>query len=222
MLFTLSSHQSSNDKSAGHIRQRNETLILEAATYEFASSGFKGASMGNIAQRAGLPKANVHYYFKNKIGLYIAVLTDVLELWDSTLSTFSKDDDPAERLAAYIKKKIEFSRDHSQASRIFAIEIASGAPNIIEYFGKDYQRWFKERTDVIQSWIDQEKMQPIDPHHLLFLLWSSTQHYADFSVQAAAALGKKKLAQKDYQQATNTLTQIILQGCGLTPPQKKG
>ncbi|MCH8277638.1 MAG: helix-turn-helix transcriptional regulator, partial [Proteobacteria bacterium] len=52
------------------IRAANQALILAAAEKIFALNGFKGTTTGDIAREAGLPKANVHYYFKTKSDLY--------------------------------------------------------------------------------------------------------------------------------------------------------
>ncbi|SER13094.1 transcriptional regulator, TetR family [Amphritea atlantica] len=215
MLLEISSHKS--EKPAGRIRQRNEQRILAAAEHEFAACGFKGASMREIAARAELPKANIHYYFKNKLGLYFAVLSDIIDLWDSTLSNLKAEDDAAQSLTQYIRKKIEFSRDHPLASRIFASEIISGGPNLQAYFSEGYEEWFRSRTAVFEQWQQQGKLDAnITPSHLIFLLWSSTQHYADFALQVSSALGKKSLDDQDYEQAINTLCHIILKGSGIT------
>ncbi|WP_299197785.1 TetR/AcrR family transcriptional regulator [uncultured Amphritea sp.] len=214
MPLDISSH--TGEKPAGRIRQKNEQQILAAAEQEFAACGFKGASMRDIAERANLPKANIHYYFKNKLGLYFAVLSDIIDLWDSTLSNLRAEDDAASSLTKYLRKKIEFSRDHPLASRIFASEIISGGPNLDRYFTEGYEEWFRSRTAVFEQWQQQGKLDAsIAPSHLIFLLWSSTQHYADFALQVSSALGKKSLDNQDYEQAITTLTHIILKGCGI-------
>jgi TetR/AcrR family transcriptional regulator len=214
MPLDISSH--TGDKPAGRIRKQNEKLILAAAEKEFAACGFKGASMREIAARANLPKANIHYYFKNKLGLYLAVLSDIIDLWDGTLSNLTANDDAAKSLAQYLRKKIAFSRDHPLASRIFASEVISGGPNLGSYFTEGYQEWFRSRTSVFEQWQQQGKLDAnINPSHLIFLLWSSTQHYADFALQASSALGKETLDEEDYEQAITTLTHIILKGCGV-------
>ncbi|WP_417227699.1 TetR/AcrR family transcriptional regulator [Amphritea sp.] len=216
MPLDINSH--TGEKPAGRIRQRNEQRILAAAEQEFATCGFKGASIREIAIRANLPKANIHYYFKNKLGLYFAVLSDIIDLWDSTLSNLKPEDDASESLTHYLRRKIEFSRDHPLASRIFASEIISGGPNLNDYFSEGYETWFRSRTAVFEQWQQQEKLDAnITPSHLIFLLWSSTQHYADFALQISSALGKPELDDDDYEQAINTLTHIILKGCGITP-----
>ena len=56
------------------IRERNMALILQAASQEFADKGFAAAKTSDIADKAGLPKPNVYYYFKSKENLYREVL----------------------------------------------------------------------------------------------------------------------------------------------------
>ncbi len=180
MTLTVPAHDpAARDKPAGRIRQKNEEAILAAAEEEFARHGFKGTSMNTIAQNVGLPKANLHYYFGNKLGLYTAVLSNILELWDSTFNTLGVDDDPAEALARYIRAKMEFSRRYPLASRIFAMEIISGGECLTAHFNQDYRSWFRGRAAVFEAWIAAGRMDPVDPVHLIFLLWGSTQHYAD-------------------------------------------
>ncbi|WP_286786221.1 MULTISPECIES: TetR/AcrR family transcriptional regulator [Pseudomonas] len=208
----------SNGKPAGRIRQKNEETILTAATEEFARHGFKGTSMNTIALRAGLPKANLHYYFSNKLGLYIEVMRNILELWDGTFSHLRAEDDPSTALANYIRAKMEYSRREPLASKIFAMEVISGGACLSEHFSQDYRDWVRGRAAVFEAWIAQGKMDPVDPIHLIFLLWGSTQHYADFSSQICSLMGRKKLTRGDFAVATENLIHIILKGCGLTPP----
>ena len=205
-------------KTTGRIRQKNEEAILLAAAEEFAVHGYKGTSMNSIAMRVGLPKANLHYYFSSKLGLYVEVMRNILNLWDSAFSNLRAEDDPATSLAGYIRAKMEFSRRQPLASKIFAMEVISGGECLAEHFNQDYQEWFRGRAAVFQAWIDQGKMDPVDPVHLIFLLWGSTQHYADFSSSISRLTGRKKQTKEDFAKATDNLIQIILKGCGLTPP----
>ncbi|WP_296129759.1 TetR/AcrR family transcriptional regulator [Pseudomonas sp. Ga0074129] len=216
----LAHRADSTSKPAGRIRQKNEEAIIKAAEEEFARHGFKGTSMNTIAQNVGLPKANLHYYFSNKLGLYQAVLLNILELWDSTFNNLTVDDDPAQALAAYIRAKIEFSRRHPKASRIYAMEVISGGETLSKMLNQDYQAWFRGRAAVFTAWSAAGKMDPVDPAHLIFLLWGSTQHYADFASQICRVTGRTRLVKADYDEAADQLITIILKGCGLTPPAK--
>lgn len=216
MLFRIDAH--SGHKHPSRIRQLNEQRIITAAENEFARHGYKGATMNEIALRAGLPKANVHYYFKSKLALYVAVLSGIIELWDGTLNELRAEDEPAQVLPTYIATKMRFSRDYPLASRIFAIEILNGAPNLVGYFNDEYREWFRTRTAVFDAWAQQGRIAPIDPAHLIFLIWSATQHYADFACQVKAALGRDSLRDADYDAATRTLIQVILRGIGVELP----
>lgn len=204
-------------RPAGRIRQKNVQAIIAAAEVEFARHGYKGTSMNAIAKMANLPKANLHYYFSNKLGLYIAVLSNILDLWDQSFSNLCPEDDPATALAGYIRTKMEFSRRRPLASRVFAMEVISGGEHLSSHFNQDYLDWFRGRAAVLQGWIDAGKMDPVDPVHLIFLLWSSTQHYADFTSQIARLSGRRRLVREDYESAADSLVQLILKGCGLTP-----
>jgi TetR/AcrR family transcriptional regulator len=205
-------------EKAGRIRQQNEAVILEAAQIEFAQHGFKGTSLNAIAERAGLPKSNILYYFQSKIGLYGAVLSDILGMWNQAFNTTTADEDPAATIYAYICSKIRYSRSHPLASKIFAIEVIQGAPHLKEYLAQEMHDWALGRAEVIQVWIDAGKMDPIDPLHLLFMIWGSTQHYADFATQIEWALDSKGLIEADFAQAERTLTHVILKGIGLQVP----
>lgn len=210
-----SNNSGSNNYRVGQKRIDNLTRILKAAEIEFAQFGYKGASMMNIANRAELPRPNVHYYFKNKLELYTAVLMDIIQLWNDTFNQITAEDDPKEALTAYIRAKVMYSKTNPLASKIFANEIIHGAPHLRDYLGKDFRDWLQQKARVLRAWAKQGKMDPVDPIYLIFLIWSATQHYADFSVQVTAVLGKPKLTNRDFEAIADNLTHIILKGCGI-------
>ena len=73
----------------------------------------------------------------------------------------------------------------------------------------------RDKASIIQVWIDEGRMDPVDPVYLIFLIWSATQHYADFDVQVRAVLGKSRLNSDDFEQIAANLAHIILKGCGI-------
>ncbi|MDP0588113.1 MAG: TetR/AcrR family transcriptional regulator [Candidatus Endonucleobacter bathymodioli] len=196
------------------VRQKNIQIILQAAEDEFVSSGFKGASIRDIANRAGLPKANVHYYFNSKQDLYSAVLKHVMELWETVFSGLDASDDPEKAFRSYISAKMQYCQAHSNASRVFSSEIIHGGQRFKEY-SHCFSNWINEKSGVIRSWIKDGKMDPVDPLHLLFTIWATTQYYVDFRPQVASVLGKENLSEKDIEAATESLTQLIIKGCGI-------
>lgn len=199
----------------GQIRQKNEKVILDAALQEFSAHGYKGATIKKIADRAGLPKANIHYYFKSKLELYGAVLSDIIETTNAAFGQIKSDDDPAQALVRYVRVRMEFAKNSPQASRIFASEIISGAPYLGAYLQQDLRQWVNDKVNVLSDWINQGKMGNIDPYHIIFLIWGSTQFYADSAVQAQSVLGKTRLDNLDFVKATHSLIKMILNGCGI-------
>ena len=202
----------------GKIRSDNRAKIIAIAETEFAEFGYKGASIMNIAKRADMPRANVHYYFKSKLELYKKVLFDILKLWNDAFNQITPEDDPADAIGAYIKAKVMYSKTNPLASKIFANEIIHGAPQISEYLNSDFRDWLNSKSAVIEHWIKQGKMDPVDPLFLIMLIWSATQHYADFSTQVSAVLDKEKLTEQDFEDVSDNLIHIILKGCGIKPP----
>lgn len=205
----------------GKIRQRNIEKIINAAEQEFVLHGYKGTSTQAIAERAGLPKANLHYYFKNKLTLYSAVLANIVELWNSVLEDIAVEDDPAEVIEKFIRNKVLLSYTHPRASKIFAMEMIQGAPHLQGFLKTSQREWIETRTEVISSWVNAGKMRAIDPANLIFLIWGATQHYADFDIQVLTAIDKEKYDDDYIEHVSRQLCEIIMLGCGLSPSHLK-
>lgn len=205
----------------GKIRDKNLDLILSAAREEFVTKGYSGASIQAIADKAGIAKANVHYYFKKKSNLYVAVLDGIIRLWNDYFDEINVDDDPALVLDHFIRQKVELSYSHPKSSKLFAMEIILGAPRLHDYMRNEMRPFVRRKVEVIEKWIEQGKMKPVDPTHLIFLIWSSTQHYADFDTQVLTIMNRAEYEPEMIEEISNFLSQTILTGIGLKPPKRK-
>ena len=197
------------------IRQANEALILKAAEKIFAINGYKGAATGDIAREAGIPKANLHYYFKTKSVLYREVLKHILDDWMAAASTFDIYHEPEEALRTYVKAKMEFSRQRPFGSRVWASEIMSGAPVLDNFLSTTLKTWLNERVRTIRRWAREGKIKSVDPHALMYMIWATTQHYADFERQIIILNGGKELSDRRYRQRTDEVVQLVLGSVGL-------
>ena len=65
---------------------------------------------------------------------------------------------------------------------------------------------------MIRSWVDAGRLAPVDPQHLLFMLWATTQHYADFAVQVEAMTGQTLANPVFFEQTVANVQRIVLQG----------
>ncbi|MBL4940701.1 MAG: TetR family transcriptional regulator C-terminal domain-containing protein [Colwellia sp.] len=190
--------------------------ILTAAQDVFITQGYKGATVQSIADNAGLPKANVLYYFQNKENIYHAVLEQTLTMWDEGIGDITIEDGPKLAIEKFIRAKVTMSFKNPKASKIYAMEIIQGAQHLQD-FARTYQRqWVREKAKIFKYWIDKGEMQDIDPVNLIFLIWSSTQHYADFDNQVLTIMNRADYEKDDIEHVTNFLTSFILRGCGLT------
>jgi len=194
------------------IQLRNEERILDAAQEVFATYGYHGATIDEVADRAGISKPNLHYYFKRKRDLYLAVLRRTLEIWLVPLRELDRTGDPAEEIGNYIAQKVQLSRRFPAASRVFANEIVQGAPFLKRYLQTNLRDVVERKAAVIQHWIDEGKLAPIDPYHLIFLIWAATQHYADFIPQIKAVMNVSRLNQAHFRKVEQSLSRIILHG----------
>ena len=171
------------------IQKKNQAAILDAGLAVFSQFGFRGSTLDRVAVEAGLSKPNLLYYFPSKEAIYAALLAKLLENWLEPLRELNPDGDPVEELLAYANRKLAMSQHFPRESRLFANEIIQGAPRISGVLSGELRELVDEIAGVIDGWAAAGRIKPVDPRHLIFSIWSLTQHYADFDVQVRAILG---------------------------------
>ena len=192
------------------IQKENETRILLAALEVFSENGFRGATLDRIAATANMSKPNLLYYFKGKEEIHVALLPDLLDVWLAPLREIDPNGEPMDEIGSYIRRKLESSRQFPRESRLFANEMLAGAPHIGAFLQSELKQLVDEKAAIFQGWIDEGRLAPCDPRHLLFAIWSTTQHYADFSVQVRHVLGLQPGDVSYYEEAENMLGTLFL------------
>ena len=176
--------------------------ILTAALNIFSQYGIHGTRLEQVAEQAGVSKTNLLYYYPSKEVLYIAVLRQILDVWLAPLKAFREDFAPLVAIKEYIRLKLEVSRDYPQASRLFCMEMLTG----------DLKTLIDEKSALIAGWIKSGKLAPVDPHHLIFMIWASTQHYADFAPQVEAVTGATLRDEAFFNQTVESVQRMIIEG----------
>ena len=199
-------------------RDKLEADLVAVAVRVFAESGYEGASIATIADRAGLSKQNLMYYFPTKQALYERVLDDVLDDWLERMDSLAAgDQEPQAVLRAYVQAKLKFSREQPWASRVYAMEVISGA----QLYGAQIQRrvvpLLRKDIAVFEQWIAAGKIAPVNATHLLFAIWAMTQSYADFAPQMALVLNRKQLGKKDFDDAEQLIVDMVLAAVSVRP-----
>lgn len=171
------------------IQARNQETILDAALEVFSGHGFRGATLDQIAEVAGLSKPNLLYYFPSKEAIHQTLLTRLLDTWLDPLRAMDAAGDPVEEILAYMRRKLDLARDYPRESRLFANEILQGAPRMAPAIEGDLKRLVDEKCVILARWMDEGRIARVQPQHLIFSIWALTQHYADFDTQVRAVLG---------------------------------
>jgi TetR/AcrR family transcriptional regulator len=115
-------------------------------------------------------------------------------------------------IVAYIDRKLELSRENPKASRLFAMEILQGAPVLGDVLRGRLKKIVDDKARVLRRWIAEGRIAPVDPYHLIFMVWATTQHYADFETQIRALLGARVDTPDHFETAKRTLEQVFLRG----------
>ncbi|MCM2129457.1 HTH-type transcriptional regulator RutR [Larsenimonas rhizosphaerae] len=186
--------------------------IRHAALTLFSRFGVRGTSLDAIAEQAGVSKTNLLYYFSSKEMLYISVMQQILDTWLAPMRAINADQAPADAIADYIRIKVELARDRADASRLFCLEMIQGAPLIKELLEQDLKALVEEKSAVINDWVASGRINPVEPHHLLYLLWGATQHYADFAVQIRAVSGQGLDDPAFFEATVQTIQDMVLGG----------
>jgi TetR/AcrR family transcriptional regulator len=194
------------------IQTEKRELILEAALEVFSNHGFRGATVDQIAEAAGMSKPNLLYYFRSKEAIHATLMQRLLDTWLAPLRELDDIGDPMTELRGYIRRKLEMARDFPRESRLFANEILQGAPRILPLLEGELKSLVDEKVEVIRGWMRNGRIARTDPYHLIFSIWATTQHYADFDVQVRAVLGPERGGERRFEDAAAFLEQLFSNG----------
>ena len=194
------------------IQREKQDIILEAALDIFSVHGFRGATIDQIAEAAGMSKPNLLYYFPRKEEIHRRLISELLVTWLEPLQEMDADGDPFPEIRSYIRRKLEMARDFPRESRLFANEVLQGAPRIEDALMGPLKALVDEKAKVLLGWMEQGKLARTDPYHLIFSIWATTQHYADFDVQVRAVLGPERDGGGRFEDAARVLEQLFVDG----------
>ncbi len=199
-------------KARTRIQKQKRELILDAALDVFSQHGFRGSTIDQIAEAAGMSKPNLLYYFRNKEDIHHTLIQRLLDTWLAPLRELEAGGDPLTELRGYIRRKLEMARDFPRESRLFANEILQGAPRARPMLEDELKTLVDDKAEVILGWMKAGRLARTDPRHLIFSIWATTQHYADFDVQVRAVLGPERDGDGRFEDAARFLEQLFMNG----------
>jgi TetR/AcrR family transcriptional regulator len=202
-------------------RLKKEQLILREAETLFAQYGYEGTALESIAAAVGISRHNLLYYFPSKDALYRRVLDELLTHWLAGMEELSHSDTPQEALRRYIRAKLRSSLERPNSAKVFTREVMAGAPRYARVIEERVGPLLKKDVQVFERWASEGLIAHVDFTHLMFIIWSVTQAYAEQQSQFALLLKQSALTANDYQQAEQLICRLVLQGLQATPEDRQ-
>jgi len=151
--------------------EESRKAILKAAVHEFAREGVSGARTDAIARSAGVNKALLYYYFKDKDALYQAVLDQVFSGVRTAIhNALSQNLPPREKLASYVCAHFDYIASNPLYPRIVQAEFlrAGRDPSRLERIAKHYFRpVFLELSALLKEGEQSGEFRRVDPIHFI-------------------------------------------------------
>jgi TetR/AcrR family transcriptional regulator len=147
--------------------EETRAAILQAAVREFARHGIAGARTDAIAREAGVNKALLYYYFKDKETLYGAALDHAFgEQSAHMLDVLKRDLPPRKKILTYLGEYFDFiaghplNRDLAQREMMRAGQRSGHFQRIAKRY---FQPLFLGLAQVIRGGIEQGEFRAVDP-----------------------------------------------------------
>ena len=85
-----------------------------------------------------------------------------------------------------------------------------------DYLEGELRSWTDDRIRVIDHWIVEGRIRPINPRNLLYAIWATTQHYADFKHQIKTLNEDQDLSEQQWEETKRAVKDILINGVILT------
>ncbi len=145
----------------------SEKLILNAAKEVFLEKGFDGARMQEIADRAGINKALLHYYFRSKDNLFDAIFKDAFEQFLPRIAGIMTTDKPFfEKLEFFIDTYLNMLSENPHLP-VFVMHEINRSPEVLINIIRDSGFNPEALRSMIKKEVKAGTINPVDPVHLI-------------------------------------------------------
>ncbi|MGZ5227763.1 MAG: TetR/AcrR family transcriptional regulator [Burkholderiales bacterium] len=165
-------------RNAEHSRE----AILKAAVREFAQEGVAGARTDEIAHAAGVNKALLYYYFKDKEGLYGAVLDFTFTgLRERVVPILDSDLDAGEKIVRYVSAYFDYLAQSPFLPRLVQMEMMRAgrnpSPHLRRLVTRHFRPLFEKVVRTFEQGIVSGEFRPVDPVQFLPSIVGMCVHY---------------------------------------------
>jgi len=180
-------------------KEQTRAAILHAALHEFAAEGVAGARTDAIARAAGVNKALLFYYFRNKETLYGAVLDQVFSgLAAAVGGALDRDLPPREKVLAWAGAHFDYVASEPIYPRVVLREMMragrGGSPHI-RRIAKKYLRPIQGRLmELFREGVAAGEFRPVDPQHFVVSVVAMNVFYFSSAPMLRQMLGDDPLS----------------------------
>jgi AcrR family transcriptional regulator len=168
------------------IQQLRTEGILAAARIVISQKGLDKATMDQVADEAGISKATIYLYFKNKEELYYRCVVDRMDELLAEMEKAARIDDPMERLRKLVLTQVECIDSDRDFFKVYLIEskdlLFDKTSECGREFAKRYDRLARIMSGCIRECMDGRQIREMDPHKCYYLLFSMVRGMAMFSM----------------------------------------
>lgn len=151
--------------------EASQKLIIKHAIELFSQKGYASASMDELATRSGLNKAMVFYYFKNKKGLYEAVMHEILVEIQKIIQEENKmHQTPAQELEGFIRTYAQFAHTHPYLPSLLLKELSDSGAVIPEILFVSMRQLFALFSDILKRGEKEGSFTDTKPMILYFMI----------------------------------------------------
>ena len=196
--------------------------ILNAAESIFAEKGFAAARLEDVAQRVGIRRASIVYYFRDKRELYEAVLGDIFgELLERYQTVLRAPAPLPQRIEAIVDAWVGYVAERPTVARLLLWEAADGSQRIAVAAGHG-AAVISALTSAIHEGQRQRLFHPIDPIHFIFTIVGATVFFVAATPRLVPDLPFNPLSPEQLEAHRTELLGISrrLLGTGITPPRR--
>jgi TetR/AcrR family transcriptional regulator len=152
--------------------EKSRAGILRAAVAEFAEHGIAGARTDAIARAAGVNKALLYYYFKDKDALYEAVLDHVFSgMRDRLMPVLESDLEPREKLLEYLGRYFDYIAANPRFPRVVQAEWLrmgpKGSPQMLRIAREYFAPIYRGVAEMLREGANKSEFRTVNPMDFL-------------------------------------------------------
>jgi TetR/AcrR family transcriptional regulator len=152
------------------------TRVLAAAEAVFAERGYAGATTREIAERAGIGKRMLFYYFPTKDAVYRAVLERIVQGLVAIFEVSRNQPGPI-GLAESIEGITHFTAQNLQATKVWMREIIDGGPHLADLTQKHLADMYRQAGTTVARNMEAGIFRRSDPVHVMTSVGGVTLFY---------------------------------------------